>query len=234
MNQLLKCSIVQRASMHKVYSHKFRVFLICLLSSAFGSASSDVMNSFTAFATSISTGLAENYYGTTRELQGNTQPATRDQNIPLPDQGNRPPRMLAGGEVHNYRIQLTSRQYIRVAITPKGIDTTLTLYGPDGRKLQEVDTPKSTESIKSIMWISETAGTYHLQVRPSNPDTSAGKYDIVIRSLLPVSEQNKNYIQADRLTAEGWRLHEIGTEEALRKAIELFTEAIPHWHTVGN
>lgn len=115
-----------------------------------------------------------------------------------------------------------------------GINVVLTLLGPDGKKLEEVDTPDSTYGEKSITHVSESAGDYLLEVRATDSNAVAGRYFIVIVRQLPATEENMSFILADRATAEGWRLHEIGTEEALRQAIGKFTEAIPRWHDVGD
>jgi CHAT domain-containing protein/Tfp pilus assembly protein PilF len=115
-----------------------------------------------------------------------------------------------------------------------GINVVLTLLSPDGKKPEEVDTPESTYGEKSIMHVSESAGDYLLEVRAPERNAAAGRYRIEILRRLPATEQNMSFIIADRATAEGWRLHEIGTEESLLEAIGKFKEAIPHWHNVGD
>lgn len=143
-------------------------------------------------------------------------------------------RELAGGESLYYRITLQSHHYVRVRVHSLGINVVLTLLGPDGKKLEEVDTPNSTYGQKSIMRVAESAGDYILQVHAPERDVVSGRCLVDIPRLLPVTEQNRSLIIADRATAEGWRLHEIGTEEALREAIKRFQEALPHWHAVGD
>jgi hypothetical protein len=50
-------------------------------------------------------------------------------------------RELAGGESHYYRIALEANQYMNLRTGSGGVDVVLTLFGPDGKKLAEVDTP---------------------------------------------------------------------------------------------
>lgn len=143
-------------------------------------------------------------------------------------------RELAGGQSHHYRITLESHQYTRVRLQMNGINVVLTLLGPDGKKLEEVDTPNSTYGEKSITHVSESAGDYILEVRAPERNAATGRYFIDIVRLLRATEQNMSFIIADRATTEGWRLHEIGTEVALREAIKRFQEALPNWHAVGD
>ena len=143
-------------------------------------------------------------------------------------------RTLGGGKSHYYEIRLEAHQYMRVRLEMNGVNVILTLLDPDGKKVDEVDTPESTYGEKSITHVSESAGDYLLEVRAPDRNAAAGRYFIVFLKRLPVTEQNTNFIIADRATTEGWRLHEIGTEEALRQAMEKFTDAIPRWHAVGD
>lgn len=147
--------------------------------------------------------------------------------------GNGFDRMLVGGEVHSYRIIVGAQHYLRLDVYTSAIDVILTLFGPDGKKLKEADTPISAAAGKSIVWISETQGEYRFEVRARENNAAAAMYNVTFKRLLPVTEQNKNFIIADSATVEGWRLREIATEKALREAIEKFTEAIPHWQAAG-
>jgi CHAT domain-containing protein/Tfp pilus assembly protein PilF len=142
-------------------------------------------------------------------------------------------RKMAPGELHLYRLTLPAGHYLHIEADQLGIDLTLTLFGPDDRKLSEVDRPNSTQGRESLLLITEASGNYWLEVRGISRDTSESGYVLWIEQLLATTEQNQDLITADRATAEGWQLHEIGTAEALRTAIEKFTLAVPHWRAVG-
>jgi tetratricopeptide (TPR) repeat protein len=79
------------------------------------------------------------------------------------------------------------------------------------------------------MWVSEAVGSYRLEVRSPATEAAPGYYSIGLQRSGPATEENKEVILADRLSAEGWRLHEIGTEDALRQAIPKLEEAWSHW-----
>jgi CHAT domain-containing protein/Tfp pilus assembly protein PilF len=80
---------------------------------------------------------------------------------------------------------------------------------------------------------SDVGGNYLLEVRPREPN-AAGVYTMWFHKLVERTEENRHYIVADQKTGEGLRLHEIGTEAALREAIPTLTEAIPHWRAAGD
>src|SRR5690242_1868579 len=50
-------------------------------------------------------------------------------------------RELDGGQSHSYRILLTAGQYVHIVVDQRGIDVVVTLVGPDGTEIAEVDTP---------------------------------------------------------------------------------------------
>jgi tetratricopeptide (TPR) repeat protein len=142
-------------------------------------------------------------------------------------------RELRRGEAHWYEIPLNRNQYARVAVYLHGIDIVLTVFAPDGKMLEQVDTPTFIEGKKSIMWVSDAAGSYQLEARSPGTEDTPGYYSISVQRSGQATEENRDLILADRLTAEGWRLHEIGTEEALRQAIPKLEEAWSHWRAAA-
>ena len=48
-------------------------------------------------------------------------------------------RELAGGQVHAYQLWLTAGQYTHLVVEQRSIDIVALLFGPDGKKLVEVD-----------------------------------------------------------------------------------------------
>src|SRR3712207_2093618 len=71
--------------------------------------------------------------------------AQSDKDIPPLELGKPIERELAGGQAHSYRIVLAAEQYLRVVADQRGIDVVVTLFGPDGRQVVEVDSPNGTQ-----------------------------------------------------------------------------------------
>ena len=50
-------------------------------------------------------------------------------------------REIEGGKVHFYKIIIPARQFLQLVVYQRGIDVMVRLYGPDGTKALEVDSP---------------------------------------------------------------------------------------------
>ena len=61
-------------------------------------------------------------------------------------------RELAGGQAHSYQLSLAAGQFLDAVVEQKGIDVVVTLFGPDGKKLIEVDSPNGTPSSTMIQF----------------------------------------------------------------------------------
>src|SRR5262245_48222402 len=48
-------------------------------------------------------------------------------------------RELSGGQTHYYRVKVEAGQYLHLVVDQRGIDVVVTLSGPEGKKLLEVD-----------------------------------------------------------------------------------------------
>src|SRR5215813_1498475 len=79
--------------------------------------------------------------------KGNTQ-ATND-GISL-EIGKSIEKQIAAGQTDSYRLSLIEGQYVRVVVEQKGIDVVVELFGPDGKKLDEVDGPNGRYGTEPI------------------------------------------------------------------------------------
>ncbi len=59
-------------------------------------------------------------------------------------------RELAGGQQHLYQLSLSAGQYLHVVVEQRGIDVVVTLFGPTGQKLLEVDSPNGTQGPEPV------------------------------------------------------------------------------------
>jgi CHAT domain-containing protein/tetratricopeptide (TPR) repeat protein len=147
---------------------------------------------------------------------------------PLPPDTRPPVKTLGLGETHSYRLKLEANQYVRVQGYFYGVDSAMALYSPSGEKLEEVLLPTTTDGQKPLMWTSKVAGVYRFEVRGLAAAHLSGKYQLAAH-LFDASRENEDLVAADRAHFEGVRFSDIGTEKALRAALERFRAAIPHW-----
>jgi len=150
------------------------------------------------------------YAQTPAQAGGDTDPAVSNRN-PRPLEPGRPvERELAGGQAHSYQITLPGGQYIHVVADQRGIDVVVTLYRPDGGKLIEVDSPNGADGPELLTWITETSGTYRLEVRSLRMNSPAGRYELRIEESRRARPEDrallKALVEADKLDKESDRL----------------------------
>lgn len=148
--------------------------------------------------------------------------------------GNPIERELKGGEVHTYQIKLTAGQYLHVVVDQRGIDVVVTLFGPDGKQLVEVDSPNGTQGPELVSAVAKVAGIFRLEVHSLEKDATPGRYEVRIEELRTATPQDSIRITAEKAFAEAQQLREQQSVGALRKAIEKYEEALPYWQNMGD
>src|SRR5215471_19679678 len=71
-------------------------------------------------------------------------------------------RELSGGQAHYYRITVEAGQYLHLIVDQRGIDVAVALYGPEGKKLIEVDSPNGANGPEPLSVIADASGSYRL------------------------------------------------------------------------
>jgi CHAT domain-containing protein/predicted negative regulator of RcsB-dependent stress response len=143
-------------------------------------------------------------------------------------------RELSVGQLHSYRIEIAEGHYIHVVVDQRGIDVVVAFYGPDGKKLNEVDSPNGRHGPEPISWIAKTGGAYRLEVRSFENGAEVGKYEVKIETLRRADPQDNFRVRAEKNYLEGWVLETQATAESMRKALDKFWAALSDWHAVGD
>ncbi len=143
-------------------------------------------------------------------------------------------RELAGGQTHAYRVALASGQYLNVVAYQRGVDVVVTLFGPDGEKALEVDSPNGTHGPEPVFFIARAAGVYRLEVRSLEPDASAGEYEVNVEELRPATVKDESRVMAEQAFADADVLREQGSSESLREAIRKYEGALQLFRATGN
>ncbi len=115
-------------------------------------------------------------------------------------------RELKGGEFHSYKLPLSLGQFLVVVANQRGIDLVLTLIASDDKKLAEIDSPNGKSGPERLMFVTETAGDYHLEVRSLEKSVPAGRYEIKITELRASTSKDPALITATKLFDEGFEL----------------------------
>lgn len=143
-------------------------------------------------------------------------------------------RELAGGQSHSYQITLNAGQYWEALVEQRGLDVTVTLTGPDGKRVVQFDSDSRPQGQETVAQIAAAAGTYRLEVAARRPNAPAGSYAIRLVALRVATEQDRTAQEAARLSAEALRLAGAGElDEALplaERALALRQQALGAEH----
>ena len=81
-------------------------------------------------------------------------------------------RELKDGETHAYTVTLHAGEFLRATVDQRGIDLVVRLFGPDGAKLAEVDSPNGDSGPEPVALEAKTAGVYRIDVAPDRQTTA--------------------------------------------------------------
>lgn len=154
----------------------------------------------------------------------NPQPTAQEHHLPAK------PQTLNPGEKHTYPLTLKAGDYLKLTVEQQGIDVVVRLFGPDGKKLAEVDSPNGTQGPEPVSSIVEQSGSYRLEVESLEKTGTAGKYELKLESVKPATEQDRARIEIDKLIVEVEQLWQAGkhdqavplAQQALEKSEKIF------------
>jgi len=115
------------------------------------------------------------------------------------EQGKPIERELAGGEVHAYSIQLTAGQFLSVVVDQRGIDVVVSLFGPDGKQLIEVDSPSGAKGPEPVSFVATSSGAHQIRVRSLDKAAGPGRYEVKVEALRTATPREKLESQAKEL-----------------------------------
>lgn len=143
-------------------------------------------------------------------------------------------REMVGGEVHTYRITLTSGQYLRVVVDQQGIDVIAALIDPKGQKVFEVDSPNGTKGLEPLSTIAEADGEHLIEVRSPTKSAKPGRYEIKLEALRVPTEPDRNRVNAESTFREARKLSQQQEAPSRRQAIEKYETALPIFRALGD
>ena len=141
-------------------------------------------------------------------------------------------RQMHGGEAHDYRLDLAAGQYVHVVVDQLGIDVIVSVFGPDGKTVTEVDSPNGRNGPEPVYLVSEASGTYRLRVWSQEEASIVGRYVLRWQESRPAGDQERATVQTEKTrlraqlaAAKGDELLGHPEREAQSQAIQELTEA---------
>jgi CHAT domain-containing protein len=136
---------------------------------------------------------------------------------------------LADGVIHRYRIPLKADELLHARVDqdvlkPDAIDLVVRLYGPDGGRLFEIDSPTRAAGSEEIILHADVPGAYRVEVDGLG---GAGTYRIRVLSIRPANAADRINARAERLF---YHAREMARKEgAAYRAAGEFLEAERLW-----
>ncbi|MEQ1505965.1 MAG: serine hydrolase domain-containing protein [Myxococcota bacterium] len=85
---------------------------------------------------------------------------------------------LAPSGVDRYALVLGPAQHVALRVFQRGVDVAVTVRGPGGEVVREVDSPNGRSGPEWVVFDAGVAGAYPVEVRAIEPDAPAGGYEI--------------------------------------------------------
>jgi CHAT domain-containing protein/tetratricopeptide (TPR) repeat protein len=167
-----------------------------------------------------------------RQTDRQTQPSAVERRLdPVP--GNAVEARMRGGESYAYLLRLEAGRFADVTVEQKGIDVAVSVRSPDGRVIASVDSPNGASGPEPIPFLSSTAGTYRLEVRPSGSGAAPGAYAVKIGDVHPATAADRTLVDAERLLSQGETLRLRDDKASLQKAVERARQAEALFRSLG-
>jgi tetratricopeptide (TPR) repeat protein len=139
---------------------------------------------------------------------------------------------VSEGQAYTLHVTLKPRQLVRVIVDQRGVDVKVTVIAPDGREISEHDS--RWYGAEPVTFISESAGTYRLEIRSVDANAAGGRCTASLQELRPATAQDQNQINAEKLSTEAKTLVAQGTADGLRKAHAKYQDVLPLWRALGD
>jgi hypothetical protein len=112
-------------------------------------------------------------------------------------------RAVAAGNAHDYKISLKTGQFLYLVVDQRGIDLVVRGFGPDGKRIAEVDSPNGNSGPEPVRVVAAGSGEYRLEIRPLEKTAKPGGYQVKIEELLTADQY------AERLAADKAQVEEV-------------------------
>ena len=125
--------------------------------------------------------------------------ANYDSDMQVLDSSQSIKRKIGGGQTHYYRIMLMTDQFLRLDVDQRGIDVSVMLYEPGGKKVVESNRFIGEYGPETISWVTESPGVYKLEVRSIEKEQIAEYYEVKLLEERVATFQDRSRIAPQRV-----------------------------------
>jgi CHAT domain-containing protein/tetratricopeptide (TPR) repeat protein len=171
-------------------------------------------------------------------------PGMAQENISVLKQGEPLSREMSGGEVHAFRILMAQGQFLHLVVEQQGINVSLAIVDPDGKRVAEMESPNNTLGPERVSLVAETSGAYRLEVRSEEKWAVAGRYLATIKELRGANEADRMRVAAETgfmraeylrdLTPDDLQKLKLSPTKSREEAVKNYEESLKHWQALGD
>lgn len=99
--------------------------------------------------------------------------------------GQKVSEILKAGDKHRYTLSMESNQFAFFRLNQKGVDALITTIDPDGKKIEDFDSPNGRRGDEPVTLFTDKKGTYTLEVTALEEKGHQGNYDLTFEKLEP-------------------------------------------------
>src|SRR5262245_56394074 len=141
--------------------------------------------------------------------------------------GGRSTHALSRNDAHSYRVAMKSDQYFSLRVEQLGIDVVVDVFGPDGKLVEEFDSPNGDRGPEVVSLVANSTGDYRIEVRPLETSGAAGNYQIELDEIRASDALDKQHVAARQHSNElAARLHEAVEKQDDQELPDRFDEAL--------
>ncbi len=143
-------------------------------------------------------------------------------------------RQINSGETHSYLVKCDAGQFMQIDLEQRGINVGVDLFGVDKKlilSLNNIDDPQGTERMPLL---ADVAGVYRLEVKSLGRNVDTGRYGISVSQARAATQQDRDFMAAEKLILEARRFVGRGTGLSKREALSKYREALPLLRSSGN
>lgn len=112
---------------------------------------------------------------------------------------------LRADEIHKYQVNLKSNKFHYGCVLQQGIDVVLRIFNPEGKKIEEIDSPNGTFGTEQFFFVSKNSGDYTIEVQSVDHLAYNGKYSFKMEYAAETKEGKVNQLfeQWDNISSPG-------------------------------
>ena len=141
-------------------------------------------------------------------------------------------RPLTAGTSHTYVTQATAGEVLRIKVDQLGIDVALTVSGPDGQQLSQMDSPNGLWGTEAVSLVAPASGDYQIKVRSTEKFVSPGNYRLTVEKSPTPSHSDALRIEAEQAFVLAQKLRIEGKADSLANAVVNYQKALDTWKTL--